>query len=653
MTDSELTKVSKEELAESHENDDYVYSADWKRLISCPSTPEEDDFYKGTYDFSGVKVICDNACDIDHCGWLSTDVDIDITIPEGVTHIGDYVFKGRRLDIIELPRSLSYIGKNPFALTSPWKILINNSRFIVREKCLIDIEEGKIIHNISEDGNLVIGADINTIGEYAFSRYELTKQSDSYLIDEEEKTFSVTIPSTVKAIGDNAFENCNITEIIFLGMPQFIGKDIFKGCELLEKIHVPSGMIDDFIRILPNNSDIIDGSGTVVNGIVFRNMLATSGITNFYKIAYDGIISVYGYVKDDEFHFSDENGNELKRDDIGIPKGVIVFDLVNDVYKMVEEKSSFKGKGIFIDGDNNISWLMPNENFYVRVSRNQIVIHKKEIIDDFVERSHVGRDYYHRARLFGDNSDCEITSIDERWYYYTNNGKIRIICDGKLHPDKFDSIDVHYYHLISRWKYFIIVSIEGKWGFFTIEEKYYEPKYCMVDCLRNSDFYMVQNPDGGLGIASVYGEEILKANNKLLDIDEVYYDNIKLIATTEDNIYLLQSGFSPLGKRCYSYNCASLDIKIADILKLEIGNVYKYDFNRELKNQFVYVTMKDGNDVIYDHYGWNITDSDEYYDWEEHSWEEREIIYDIMPKEDEMDDISAKNENYSDDELPF
>lgn len=42
----ELTKVTKEDLAVSHKSDDYVYSADWKRLINFPPIPEDGKFYK-------------------------------------------------------------------------------------------------------------------------------------------------------------------------------------------------------------------------------------------------------------------------------------------------------------------------------------------------------------------------------------------------------------------------------------------------------------------------------------------------------------------------------------------------------------------------------------------------------------------------------
>lgn len=649
--DLEITKVTKEDLAESNRRDDYIYSADWKRLISFPPIPEEGKFNTGSFHISSsTKIICDNACDINHCGWLSKDVDIDIRIPEGVTHLGDYVFKGRNLYIVEIPRSLTYIGKNPFALTSLWKIINHNQRYELRDDSYIDTEHGRLIHNISDHGKIVIEDDIKIIGEYSFSRNE--KLNIYSCRTEDEDDLVITIPSTVREIGDYAFENSRVSVVIFLGLPHKIGKEIFKGCTLLKAIHVPVGLEEPYKHVLHENANLIDCTGNVVSGIVFRNLLASNGITSFYKVSYDWEISIYAFIKDYKFHFSDEQGNELKREDIGIPFGVIVFDLVDEQYKWLKEESSCKGKGIAIDNNNHFSWIDPNEDFYVRLSANQIVIHKCELINDLVERAHIGRDYHHRARLFGENSELAVTSIDEKLYYYTDSGKIRIICDGKLHPDQFDSLEIKSFENISCWKHFIIVSKIDKWGFFTIDGKYIEPHYYMVECLRDSYFYVVQKLDGCQGIINIYGEEILEASNMILDVYVVHCQNINLIATTEDNIYILCCGYSPLGKRSFSYRCSSLDINKSDVLKIEIANAYKYDHERELITQFIYVIKKDGREVVFDDYGQDVTDSNFYYEWEEHEWDARDTLYDIMPeKKKKTDNTFATKEKSNDDAL--
>ncbi len=654
MTDSELTKVTKEELANIDGYDENVYSGDYKRLIRCTPCPEENNFLMCEYDFSGVAIICDNACSDKTCGWFCLDKEIDVKLPEGITHIGDFAFKGRDIDWLEIPHSLTYMGRDPFALSSVYRIKNKNELFVVKDGCIINTQENKLIHNISSKGKITIPDGVVEIGEYSFSRLEKPKKRDSYSLHKEED-LTLIIPSTVKTIGDHAFQRNNLKSITFIGIPETIGEAIFEECVLLETIYVPKGAKAKFSELLPEYASMIDESGEGVNQIVFKNFLKSNGITNFHIIDYKWKFNIYGYIKDETFHFSDEQGNDLKREDISIPNGVIVFDLVDEKYQWLKEKKSCKGKGIAVDSNNHISWIDPRENFYIKISTNQIVIHKCEVIDDFVERAHKGRNYNHRARLFGDNSDLAITSIDEKWYYYTDKEKIRIVCDGNLHPDQFDKIEVKSYKVGLGWKYFIIVSKDGQWGFFTIDNKYVEPKYSMIECLSNKYFFIVQNPDGCLGILSVHGKEILEATNRYLDVDEVQCQNMDLIATTEDNIYILSCNYDLFGKHSFSYYCSSLDIKLSDILKLEIGNVYQFDHGREIKDQFVYIIKKDGKRIVFDSSGYDITDNDEYYKWEEHEWEVKDVIYDITLKEKKKKDNKSETTEHlnSADDLPF
>lgn len=629
--DFELTKVTQEELSNIDGYNDYVYSKDHKRLIRCTPEPEENVFLVGEYNFSGITIICDNACSNQTCGWFYLDRIIDVKLPEGITHIGDFAFKGRYIDWLEIPKSLTYMGRDPFALSSVHRIKNKNEKFVVKDDSIINIKEHKLIHNISSNGKISIPEGVVEIGEYSFSKLEKPTARKEYYSDKKDE-LTLIIPSSVQKIGDNAFQRNNLKSIIFIGIPEIIGKSIFEECTLLETIYVPKGTKAQFSELLPDFVNIIDDSGDSINHIVFKNFLRRNGVNDFYLVDSKWNHNIYGYNKEGLFHFSDELGNELEREDIGIPSGVIVFDLVDEQYKWLEEESSCKGKGIAIDSSNRFSWIDSNEDFYVRISTNQIVIHKCELIDDFVERTHIGRDYHHRARFFGENSEMAITSIDERLFYYTESGKIRIVSDGKLHPEQFDSIEVKSFKTIFNWKHFVIVSKLDKWGFFTIDGKYIEPKYSMVECLKDSYFYMIQQVDGCLGIANIYGEELLEASNSFLDINVLHGKNINLIATTSDNIYILSCDYTPLKKRSFSYRCSPLGIKISDILKLEITNAYKYDHERELKTQFIYIIKKDGKQMVFDNYGWDVTDSNEYYKWEEHEWETRDTIYDIKPK---------------------
>lgn len=90
------------------------------------------------------------------------------------------------------------------------------------------------------DGVFTIPEGVTEIGTYAFSgQTNITK---------------VVIPSTMKTIGENAFENCtSIKEIEFANgcVLDVIGKNVFLGCRSLETISLPDG-----ITVIPEGAFI-------------------------------------------------------------------------------------------------------------------------------------------------------------------------------------------------------------------------------------------------------------------------------------------------------------------------------------------------------------------------------------------------------------
>ena len=262
-TDFELTRVTDSERKDSEGYDDYFYSNDYSKLIKCPPSPEfEDDGVFCTYDFTQVQIICDNACDIDSCG-LFLDGLVQVKLPEGITHLGSHVFKGRNLSWVELPKSLKFIGKDPFALTSTFNLFSKNVNFIIdKNGNLYDLANKRLIHNTKNEGTIEIPNNILSIDEYAFSRKKGEPYVKSYYNNNpkriEQDTLAIVIPSSVDSIGDCAFENCNVRRVTFMGKPNKIGTNIFKGCFLLEKICVPSGSKDFFLQAFADHSEIID-----------------------------------------------------------------------------------------------------------------------------------------------------------------------------------------------------------------------------------------------------------------------------------------------------------------------------------------------------------------------------------------------------------
>ena len=615
MNEAELTKVTQKDLDEAITDVyDYVYSSDGKRLLSCHPVPKEVDSWGDTYIFSlETPIICDNACDINHCSWMYLDEEFDVKLHTGVTHLGDYAFKGRELRFVKIPSTLIYMGANPFALTCPRKYTIDNNRkYVFRNGNLIDIEQKKLIHNISIGGEIVIDEDVNEIGEYAFSRREF---SYNYNDDGEVEGLSIIIPSTIQTIGNNAFENCDVLTVIFLGFPQSIGTHLFMGCELLEKIHVPYGMGEDFRKALPDVSEYIDDSGLAVNEIVHRNMLTSIGIKYFYKISLDSGMSVYGYMKDEKFHLSDEKGREINRESVGLSKGVLVFEIEDNQYKLLPPKRSREDSAFAVDEQNNISWFKSGERFYVSISENQIIIPKTYYIDEYGEE----QEKYETARFFGEQTSNNLTAYNSDVYSYPESSKIRLICKSVLYPNKYDNIKVYSYskQLLDEWT--VIVCLHGKMGMITYDGKCIEPQYKSIYPMQ-SPFFIIENSNGEYGVINAQGEMMIAPVYKELSYD--YIDSVFFIVTDED-IHFISYSWRDFRVHYYTF------VEIPEIEKCNIKKWGTTTFSCETRgcverDAFLKIVKEDGKCFYYTHYGEEISDWSKMLEWS-NRWDDDDV----------------------------
>ena len=140
-----------------------------------------------------------------------------ITIPDGVTNIGEYAFSYSYVSSITIPESVTNIGESAFDHCSMTSITIPNS--------------------------------VTYIGGYAFSY--CTKLNSVTLPNSitsiEDGTFgicksltSITIPNSVTSIGKKAFEDCSsLTSITIPNSVTNIGDYAFRYCSSLEGITIP------------------------------------------------------------------------------------------------------------------------------------------------------------------------------------------------------------------------------------------------------------------------------------------------------------------------------------------------------------------------------------------------------------------------------
>lgn len=129
-----------------------------------------------------------------------------ILLPTSIIAIGQSAFVNKRnLSRINLPSSLMMIGKMAF-------------------------------YDCTNLKNIVFPETIKYIG---VSSFEYTAIS------------SITIPSQVEKIGSYAFANCSqLKTVIFEGIPKTIGSEVLGSDPALEKIIIPLGSIDYFVKAL-------------------------------------------------------------------------------------------------------------------------------------------------------------------------------------------------------------------------------------------------------------------------------------------------------------------------------------------------------------------------------------------------------------------
>ena len=178
------------------------YSKDGKRLIWCGG------LYPTSVIRQGTEVICDNAF-------------------SGEYHEYDSIWNN--IGRIVIPRSVMFIGRNPFAFCYV-QIICNSSFFVIEDNALYTSDKQLLIgyYGYNED-RFIVPKGVRRIGDYAFAGLSLKY---------------IKLPSTVEAIGDFAFQGCQILESIELSDKlKHIGRQAFRDCYKLNKMELPSGLI--------------------------------------------------------------------------------------------------------------------------------------------------------------------------------------------------------------------------------------------------------------------------------------------------------------------------------------------------------------------------------------------------------------------------
>ena len=195
-----------------------VYSPDGTELLKCTNRNLVSYQVK-----EGCKVIRGSA--FSWCMNLTA-----ITLPAGLTHIGDWAFlECEELTAITLPATLTHIGDGAFSSTGIRSVVNHSPHFAFQDGCLIDVQGKRLIAFLSDKAVVTLPASLTHIGNRAFIGCQ--------------NLTAITLPATLTHIGDSAFACCeNLTAIPLPAGLTHIGVDAFYGCENLIAITLPASL---------------------------------------------------------------------------------------------------------------------------------------------------------------------------------------------------------------------------------------------------------------------------------------------------------------------------------------------------------------------------------------------------------------------------
>lgn len=157
---------------------------------------------------------------------------VDITLPNTITTIGDKAFYGAPVTIINIPSSITYIGKGAFAscyLLENFNVAPDQTTYTVMDGVLYNKVTKELVcypYKMMKKG-VSIPKGIKSIGDYAcYGGYARSEWEVTGIYDGDIP--KVDIPETVTTIGDYAFYGWKIREInLKPSQLNYVGEEAF------------------------------------------------------------------------------------------------------------------------------------------------------------------------------------------------------------------------------------------------------------------------------------------------------------------------------------------------------------------------------------------------------------------------------------------
>ena len=330
----------------------------------------------------GAFIGCSNLKDItipssvtsiDYYSFMSCTSLTSVTIPSSVTSIGlKAFFDCTRLANITIPKSVTSIGLLAFAGTK-W----NENQ---QKKDLLVVVNGILTDGCACKGKVTIPSSIKSIGDGAF--YNCSNIT------------SVTIPDSVTSIGTDAFCGCNkLKDITIPNSVTSIGENAFYGCLNLTSITIPNGVTKIAERMFAFCSSLtsvtIPSSVTSIDWWAFMDCKSLKSVTipkgvksigeHAFGYEYDSInyedkkisdFTIYGYKGTAAEKYAKKNGFafEIVKEEFEykvLKDGTAEITKYNGKGGAVTIPSTIGGKKVTSIGDYVFNWCTSVESITI------------------------------------------------------------------------------------------------------------------------------------------------------------------------------------------------------------------------------------------------------------------------------------------------
>lgn len=178
------------------------------------------------------------------------------TIPDGIKQIAGGALRDcSRLISVTIPNSVTTIGWQAFYGCTNLEAVTNFSPLVFHKG---STEYGyvayyaDVVYNYTRLGDFILTSD-NTLVEYVGKGGNISIPSrvssiDAYVFANNSTITSVTIPATIRAIGNSAFKDCyNIRSITcYVQVPPSLGTNVFNGLSQYAKVYVLKSSLEDY-----------------------------------------------------------------------------------------------------------------------------------------------------------------------------------------------------------------------------------------------------------------------------------------------------------------------------------------------------------------------------------------------------------------------